>query len=226
MSKETEKGCGIGIGLVFGVFIGFFLLTFGCGVIWSFMSSDTENMPEKEAVKDEKRRQSVIEKSTTKEVSDEARTSSGKEFVTGAFGVTFGQKFKSSQILEKEVVGGIPRYKFLPPKPVDIFSEYYVKVTPNDKLLYAIIAKKTFESSTPCMDTYETLKKILKKKYGSGASDWLGNFTIESPGATISVYKDMFCDYLAIEYEDTKLSSQADKERQSKIENSIDESDL
>jgi len=79
--------------------------------------------------------------------------------IVGAFGLKLGDKFDVSTASKKV---SETKYEFIPETKNDLFTRYYVEVSPNSKMIYIIGA----ESTVPVeKDSVRMLKKTIGEKY-------------------------------------------------------------
>jgi hypothetical protein len=152
------------------------------------------------------------------------------------FGVRLGQKFVPGMATAREIQMPSPppgidppppilEYVFQPKKPAPEFSHYYVRFTPQTKIIYEVYASADFPAGGKIgavLDAREKLEAALEERYGkrttrSGISPAPDVDEFVFSGVVIGVYWVVlpyapYGERLWISYTDKNLEAQAQKE--------------
>ena len=142
------------------------------------------------------------------------------EKITGAFGITLGQKFDTSTAIGKgSLTDGTPMYQFSPQNPFRSFKRYYVLITPKTNKVYAIWGIGDMENNEIAKNEQAVIITILQKKYGKEQEQGLmasmyDARTIDQGNRYVMVKTSGITDVtIDIRYYDKALEKLAEKER-------------
>ncbi len=147
-------------------------------------------------------------------------TIDAKQKISGAFGMTLGQKFDpSSAIGRSALTDGTPMYQFDTKRPFRSFNSYYVMISPITKMVYSIWGIGKIESRGKCKKEQALIVEILRGKYGEPEDEGMAETLLDAVkfdhGNRHIIVKcaGFMDDSIEIRYYDRKLEKLAEKER-------------
>jgi len=152
--------------------------------------------------------------------------------IDGAFGFKFGEVFDPSTALEKRPVSaGGYLYVVKPPSPNELFSDYFLVITPKSHKIVGIWANRSYKDRTEALEKQAVLKPILEGKYGKavGNGEQSNKFVIQHPDESVSVTILGNSDkeaYILIKYHSDKLNKIFIQEMQEEGTGKVDKSGL
>ncbi len=173
-----------------------------------------------------------LSKIADKEVESAKQKSVSPNRIEGAFGFKFGAVFDPSTALEKRPVSaGGYIYVVKPSSPNELFSDYFLVITPKSHKIVGIWANRSYKDRLEALEKQAVLKPILEGKYGKAVGDGeqSNKFVIQHPDESVSVTVLGNSDkeaYILIKYHSDKLNKIFVQEMQEKAAGKVDKSGL
>jgi hypothetical protein len=151
----------------------------------------------------------------TQEIIDRLHVpSTNANTIDGAFGLKLGDKVDCTTLKAEMNFHG--SWLVSPPKPSLSFQHYWVKITPQTKLIYSITATKESEAESSDSD-FLAICEVLRKKYGSEQELYPpttdGEYCLSHDDRSITVSRNKIPSDVFVEYRDRRLFTLAMKEQ-------------